>query len=230
MTGETVRAFSTIGSASTAPQATACLTSAPALLQAIPFVFSKVRSRKIAGADIDPIVLRNGELERSFLIEGGTIPVADCYFDVIFSDFVLEHVENPGEFLREIRRLLRPGGKYFFRTPNRYHYVTLISALTPHGFHKRVANPVRGLAGDAHGPWPTFYRMNTRKTLERLAAEHGFERLELRMIEADPSYLCFHALPFLAGVAYERLVNSTDLLQDLRVNILGCFTNPAQPT
>lgn len=182
------------------------------------------------GADIDPVVLENTELDRGFLIRDGRIPIEDGYFDVAFSDFVLEHVERPQEFLAEIHRLLKPGGKYYFRTPNRYHYVTAISALTPHAFHQRVANPSRGMAQDAHEPWPTFYRMNSRAQLTRLAREAGFADTELRMIEPDPSYLRFHAVPFLMGVAYERMVNATELLKDLRINILGCLTKPGGQT
>jgi hypothetical protein len=36
-----------------------------------------------------------------------------------------------------------------------------------------------------------------------------------------PYYRTWAALPFLAGVAYERLVNSIELLNDFRVNILA---------
>lgn len=178
---------------------------------------------EVVGADIDPIVLENKELDRAVLIENGRVPLEDASFDLIYSDFVLEHVEKPEEFLSEVRRLLKPGGVYLFRTPNMYHYVTLGSAMTPHVVHKWTANRIRGMTDEAHEPWPTYYRMNSRTRLRTLATKAGFSSVELRMIEPDPSYLKFHALPFLLGVAYERTVNSTHLLQSLRVNILGCF-------
>lgn len=107
---------------------------------------------QIVGADIDPIVLENEELDQAFLIKEGRIDIEDAYFDIAFSDFVLEHIEDPEVFLDEIHRLLKPGGRFFFRTPNIYHYVSVVSALTPHWFHKRVANPVRGMSAEAHEP------------------------------------------------------------------------------
>jgi len=178
----------------------------------------------ITGADIDPVVLENSEVDSAVIIENGRLPLDANEFDMVFSDFVLEHVEHPDQFLAETHRVLKPGGSFLFRTPNRYHYVALVSALTPHSFHERMANPVRCLAEDAHEPWPTFYRMNSRTTLRRQARAAGFRDSEFRMIEAEPSYLMFHAIPFYLGVAYERLVNSTRLLEVGRGTILGRFT------
>lgn len=177
--------------------------------------------QRVCGADIDPDVLGNEELDEARLIEDGKLPFASESFDLVFSDFVLEHVEDPGAFLEETLRVLKPGGSFFFRTPNKYHYVSLISRLTPHWFHVLVANRVRGLPADAHDPYPTFYRMNSRTTLARQAEEAGFSAAEFRLIEGEPAYLKFSTIPFLAGVAYERLVNRFALLEKLRVNILG---------
>ena len=61
---------------------------------------------EVVGADIDPVVLTNDELDRGVLIESGRIPMPDAYFDLAFSDFVLEHVEKPREFLLEVARLM----------------------------------------------------------------------------------------------------------------------------
>jgi hypothetical protein len=84
-----------------------------------------------------------------------------------------------------------------------------------------VANKARGLGTDAHEPYPTFHRMNTRRVLQRLARRAGFSEVELVMFEGEPSYLMFNSIAFLAGVAYERAVNSTPLLEGLRANIVG---------
>jgi len=40
------------------------------------------------------------------------------YFDIITSFESMEHVENPLGFLREIKRILKPGGYFFATTPN----------------------------------------------------------------------------------------------------------------
>jgi SAM-dependent methyltransferase len=178
---------------------------------------------EVIGADVDPVVFENSAVDRAILIKDGQMALSTASIDLAYSDYVLEHVERPKEFLAEVLRVLKPGGSFLFRTPNIVHYVGLISLLTPHSVHKLIANPVRGLCKDAHDPWPTFYRMNSRPKLRRLAREAGFTGVELRMIEANPSYLEFHPVPFLLGVAYERVVNSHPWLSGLRANIFGRF-------
>lgn len=182
---------------------------------------------EVVGADIDPIVLDNPECDRAVLIENGTVPLPDAQFDLIYSDFVLEHVEKPSEFLAEVFRLLKDGGSFMFRTPNLYHYVALISRFTPHWFHKKVANKVRNLDDDAHEPWPTFYRLNSAAALRRHGRAAGFAAVNVSLHEFEPSYLYFARGPFYVGLAYERAVNATPLLEGLRVNILGRMTKPA---
>lgn len=181
----------------------------------------------LAGADIDPIVLENRELDEARVIKNGQLPFDDNSFDVIFSDYVLEHVEMPMEFLAEVRRVLKPGGRYFFRTPNMFHYVTLVARLTPHSFHEWIANPARGLAPETHAPWPTFFRMNSRSRLKDLAKGSGLEICRLDMIEGHPSYLMFNGAAFIAGMAYERLLNAGSAFEFLRSNIQGEFQKPA---
>ena len=179
---------------------------------------------EVVGADVDVSVLTNPELDRAVMIERGRLPFADNSFDIALSDYVLEHVEHPALFLAEVHRVLKPGGSYFFLTPNICHYVALVSMLTPHWFHSWIANRARANPAGAQEPWPTFYRMNSRGALAKAALQTGFANTEIRMIEADPSYLRFNAMAFLAGIAYERTVNSTKSLSGLRANIFGRLT------
>lgn len=46
------------------------------------------------------------------------LPFDDNYFNIVFSIEVIEHIENPRLFVREISRILKPGGKAFISTPN----------------------------------------------------------------------------------------------------------------
>lgn len=48
----------------------------------------------------------------------GGLPFEDGYFDAICSVEVVEHLENRFEFFREIARVLKPGGRLIFTTPN----------------------------------------------------------------------------------------------------------------
>lgn len=176
---------------------------------------------RVVGADIDPVVLGNDELDEAYVVDGTRLPFKENSFDIAFSDYVLEHVEFPEPFLKEVYRVLKPGGSFFFRTPNRYHYVSLIAQCTPHWIHELLANRARGLPNDAHEPYPTFHRLNTQKEIQTLANKVGFSQVALRYVECEPSYLMFSTIPFLVGVFYERIANKFDCLSGIRANIFG---------
>ena len=118
--------------------------------------------------------------------------------------------------------MLKPGGVFLFRTPNLFHYVSLISFLTPHFIHQLCRKFVHGV-GDQPDPYPTFYRLNSERRIQRHCNDVGLQAIELQMIEKEPSYLMFSRPAFLAGVAYERTVNSSDWFKSLRVNIFGAL-------
>jgi SAM-dependent methyltransferase len=68
------------------------------------------------GLDID----NEGSRERAIADEfydGKTFPFGDQEFDAVLCNQVLEHVFNPDEFLREIHRVLKPGGKLLLTVP-----------------------------------------------------------------------------------------------------------------
>jgi len=50
---------------------------------------------------------------------GDALPFPTGVFGSVVSFQVIEHVDNPAKFLREIGRVLRPGGECFLTTPNR---------------------------------------------------------------------------------------------------------------
>src|SRR5439155_21463693 len=129
--------------------------------------------------------------------------------DLAFAIYVLEHLPEPAKLVKELRRVLRPGGIVLALTPNRYHYVSLISALTPVGFHKWF-NKQRGR--DEEDTFPTYYRLNSPRDIRRHFEPAGFTMLECSMIEVQPNYLSFSVPTFLLGAAYERIVNSAECL------------------
>lgn len=181
------------------------------------------RVKRMTGVDLDPRVANNPLLDEGLVGSAYEIPCDDATFDVAFSIYVLEHIDDPARFLREVFRVLKPGGKFLCLTPNRWHYVPLVASLTPFQFHQWY-NRRRGR--DEEDTFPTLYRMNTRAALRRQGGAAGFERSDMTMIEVMPNYLKFSVPTFLAGALYERAVNSTRLLADLRVNVIGCFQKP----
>lgn len=187
--------------------------------------------RAVDGLDIDEAgCRRNPSLRRAYVYDGLAWPLGDASYDAVVCDYVLEHVEHPRRLAAELRRVLRPGGVFVFRTPCLWHYVSLASRLTPHRLHERLANRLRNLSERAEAPYPTFYRMNTPRALRRILAAEGFRRVVLRTIEKEPYYGLSLKPLFLLFLLYERLVNSAEEFAWARSNILGVFRKPAEET
>jgi SAM-dependent methyltransferase len=182
---------------------------------------------ELHGLDPDAAVRHNGALVSATVLASPRYPYPDGSFDACASDYVLEHLSDPAAHFAEVARVLRPGGVYVFRTPNRYHYVTAVARVTPHWFHELVARRLRNVPREQAPLHPTFYAANSAGRLRRLTAAAGLEMVRLVAIEKEPSYGMSSRALFLAFMVYERAVNATELASGLRVNILGVLRKPA---
>lgn len=180
-----------------------------------PYDFAK-RARKVIGLDTDPRILKNPNVNESLCIDFFDNNFADGSFDIIFANSVVEHIQNPAAFLTEIKRILKPGGYFFFRTPNILHYAIIISKFTPYWFHKFYCT-LSGRKPD--DTFPTYYFMNSESKIEDLSKKINFT-YELKTVEGQPDYLFLDPVTFLMGMCYERLVNKYKCLNKFRILLM----------
>jgi SAM-dependent methyltransferase len=182
-----------------------------------PYDYARV-ARRVVGADLNPAIGRNTNLTDAVVADLAALPFDDGTFDLAFSKYVFEHLDRPVSVLQELRRVLVPGSHLLVHTPNRWHYVALAAMVTPASFH-RWFNERRGREGA--DTFPTRYRVNDRRTIERMAAVTGFRVTALDLFETKPDYLFFSRILYRAGIAYERAVSRWDALAGLRVQLIG---------
>lgn len=88
------------------------------------------------------------------------LPFTDESFDVIWCSEVLEHLFNPGFALREMARVMTPGGQLLVTVPYHGCFKDVLIALFKWDEHFTPGNP--------------HIRFFTRRTIEQLAREAGF--------------------------------------------------------
>lgn len=107
---------------------------------------------------IDPDIsgLTRNVVQKRVLGDGQQLPFEDQVFDLVFSEYVFEHLPNPQSALKEIDRVLKSGGSFVVLVPNRKHYYARISDNTPFWFHKFWLK-LQGVENVEQDKFPTQY-------------------------------------------------------------------------
>ena len=175
------------------------------------------RARRVVGIDYDLPSLRQHQ-SISELVRGSVdqLPFKEQRFDLVSANMVVEHLAAPVEQFREIRRVLRPGGRFVFHTPNRRGYTVRMARLVPEGLKSRLVRLIEGRA--AADVFPTFYRANTTADVAEAARQAGLVVEDIRLVATAPE---FAALPPVAlfELLWIRLLLKRPLRQ-LRTNLL----------
>jgi SAM-dependent methyltransferase len=105
----------------------------------------------------------------------------------VHANQVIEHVRRSDAFLREVRRVLKPGGLALISTNNfsSWHNVgALALGFQPMPAHvsdeRIVGNPLDPLRGHEHEDGRAHLRLFTGRALIELCTLHGLQRVQVR--------------------------------------------------
>ena len=152
-------------------------------------VAARVGAGRVVGVElIEPLAeaaeRRGIEVHRADL--ESPLPFADGSIDVVHSNQVIEHLRSTDHFMREIRRVLRPGGYAVVSTNNLaslHNLVSLVAGWQPPPCHVSdevvgLGNPLNAYGGSPGAAGQMHLRIFTGRALSELGELHGL-RLEL---------------------------------------------------
>jgi ubiquinone/menaquinone biosynthesis C-methylase UbiE len=92
-------------------------------------------------------------------VDGQALPFADASFDLVSCNHVLEHIFETENFLREIRRVLQPGGLAVVSVPNCAAWMSRLAFL----FAGQPLGTEVGTESVTYGFWPGFLQDRLKK-------------------------------------------------------------------
>jgi len=111
------------------------------------------------------------------------LPLADASFASVVSVQSIEHVPDPERVLAEVVRVLRPGGRAIFVTPNRLTFGRPDEIIDPYHYVEYDAAQLRGLCA----PFFAAVQVQGVEVSDRYRAIYDDERRELdRLLARDP--------------------------------------------
>jgi SAM-dependent methyltransferase len=144
-------------------------------------------------------------------------------FDLATLRMVVEHVTQPVEVARALRRLVRPGGLVVVFTVNLWSPITVVSRVTPFWLHHPVKKVLWG--SEEEDTFPVQYLMNTRSTLRSLFEQQGFSELAFAYLDDLTTFGSRRTLNFME-LTLLRLLRSVNVRYPENC-LLGIYRNGA---
>jgi ubiquinone/menaquinone biosynthesis C-methylase UbiE len=166
------------------------------------------RSRidSFVGVDLDERAGReNTALDRFVAADlSARLPFEDASFDLVYANFVVEHLLTPETAFREWRRVLRAGGALVVLTSNRANPVLLAAGLLPQ--RVRLGLKRAGPGAAERDVFPAVYRANTPRRLSSLLRAAGFATVSVEYVATLHRYAGSRRTPAAALRTFERLL------------------------
>jgi ubiquinone/menaquinone biosynthesis C-methylase UbiE len=133
------------------------------------------------------------------------LPFTDNSFDLVYSRFVIEHLQDPDQTYQEVYRVLKPGGYFIILTPNLYNKLIFLSKILPISLHKFLRAKLTGVAEEE--VFPTYYRSNRPAKIKKQLKNSGFKNIKIIKKGGMFEYFMANKLLFILMIYCEKLTD-----------------------
>ena len=136
----------------------------------------------LTGVDLDENALnlrenQKNDLDVAILADLRTVLLNDDCYDVVISNYVLEHVDGAEDILKNFTRWLKPGGLMVLVLPNRdsgYGFMTRIIPFRFHIFYKKYVQGIKNAGKPGVGPYPVYFdKVVSRNGIYKFCKNYG---------------------------------------------------------
>lgn len=171
---------------------------------------------------IHPELLASGDRFINSSLEN--IPFETGTVDVITANMVIEHIVNIDKVLLEFHRILKPGGKFIFRTTNKNYPTLFIGNLIPKKMKDKIIYSIFGVR--SHDIFKTTYPANTLMEIKKVFSVSGFKIDRLTAVE---DLHMFNSLVFeISYLLYK--IQKLNAFRSFRNCLVCCVSKPNDNT
>lgn len=190
-----------------------------ALVRRVPFVI---------GLDVDEqAIVRHRSIDQRCLGDIGRLPFANASFDLVTANMVVEHLVDPAVQFAEVGRVLAPGGRFVFHTPNADSYIVRLLRALPNGVKRTLARISEGRP--SVDVYPTFYRANDRVSIEAVGARAGLGVSSIEFVTSAPAFSLLPPL-LVVELLWIRQLQHRPGLAPLRPTLICCLERAEEST
>ncbi len=165
----------------------------------------------IHGADLDEYSLKNSDVDELFICDAADMPFESGSYDVVFSQFLLEHVQDSQQTIDSIARVTAPGGLATLIIPNPTSPASTVAKLTPYSFHLFFKREVQKYDNVSEDTFPTFFAFKSVKNLKAEMEKADFTNTEAYYV--PEMYFRFRYRPIMIRLAmvYTKVLTTLNL-------------------
>lgn len=160
----------------------------------------------VIACDLEAENLRRNPNPRKLVTKAEAFPFVAGSIDLIVTENMFEHLQDPVAVLSECGRVLRKRGALVFATPHKLSYIALLAGATPMFFHDWIWK-LRGFRREEVDSCETYYRLNTPRAIRRCAETTKLTLKECRILVGAPSYTTFLPPPLhLLFILFHKMI------------------------